>query len=56
MNILTKYENNNGGTDNCLEVSGETLEARQVPKIIAYIGEISLCSIDNIPARSTLWT
>jgi len=30
VNILTKYENNNGSTENCLNVSGETLDARQV--------------------------
>jgi len=30
VNILTKYENNNGSTENCLEASGETLEARKV--------------------------
>ena len=30
MNILTKYENNNGSTENCLEASGETLDARKV--------------------------
>ena len=30
INILTKYENNNGSTENCLEASGETLKARKV--------------------------
>lgn len=30
VNILTKYENNNGSTDNCLDSSSETLEARVV--------------------------
>jgi len=30
VNILTKYENNNGSTENCLGAEGEALEARQV--------------------------
>lgn len=30
VNILTKYENNNGSTENCLEAKGETLDSRQV--------------------------
>jgi len=30
VNILTRYENNNGSTDNCLKTSGEVMEARQV--------------------------
>jgi len=30
VNILTKYENNNGSTDNCLDSSSETLDARVV--------------------------
>ena len=39
VNILTKYEDNNGNTENCLEVSGETLEARQVLGPLSDIAE-----------------
>ena len=33
MNILTKYENNNGSTENCLNQSKEVLEQRIVDHV-----------------------
>jgi len=33
VNILTKYENNNGCTENCLNASGETLDSRIVETV-----------------------
>ena len=33
VNILTKYENNNGCTENCLNASGVTLDSRIVETV-----------------------
>ena len=52
INILTKYENNNGSTENCLEASGETLEAR---KVLFSLQIVALFSVTfNVTKTCTL--
>ena len=40
MNILTKYENNNGSTENCLEQSEEVLEQRTVDHVDIALDQV----------------
>ena len=41
MNILTKYENNNGSTENCLGQSEEVLEQRTVDHVDIALDQCS---------------
>ena len=44
VNILTKYENNNGSTDNCLDQSKEVLEQMVVDHVDIAMDQCQVCS------------